>query len=1692
MNDISKGGYNPQVIANHSQYSNETMPRESYHDENEHIMEEYAEKPILPLKRPFYKKKKYWIICSVLSAIILIVVIVLILYVFFPMIAQSLMNQAKIDVGGAQISFTKPDVLNGQTYTKRDGDDLNSTFYMNMESTLKNTGPFAASIKFHNPIQVLYNDTTLGEIYLYNDTHISSGHGTLNAITPFVIKDLDAFTLFTKDMLAVKEFSWTLVGKLDITALSSSFKLPSDAAEGGIQVELGTVLTSPSPIGVQLGTIQLQIGYEGVYLGIVSAQDVNLHKGDNDILLKGRLVPQNDTASLDKVSQLFSNYVSGQISQTSATGISCAPDGINPVIWLSEGFKTVQLNVALAADEPLKIIQSVSMGQIDLKFDSSNPYAPVATAPKVVANFQIPFGFSLNITQVTQNITLGLDENGKSTNLEDFATILVPYTDALSDQKAGKLQFGIANTPIAGISDADTTYDEYIYSLTASDNYTFGVSGNATTKVSTPIGAITLGGISFSVPTSLRGLQFLNSSATVINSLDVTGGTNDGMLLGINVTMVNPSDVTISTGDVHFRMTASDVDLGLVTLKALTLNRGSNVVAAQATFDPKSSDVGQNILSTFVMGGNSNVQIVGFDESTAVASLTEALSAIDITSTLPGLTTALIQGSALTVYPDTNSTGAVGVKVSIANPFSAGLSIDKVVAAATYRGTPVGNIDQDLSTNPFIIPGKSTAQSQELSMNMNIEPAAIALLLRELAVNSNMDTKALDGLLGLGGFHVAGQQDVAAEVSTFSGFNISEYTLQAMKALKVDLSLSSGLNIGQYQDTLAFSQNSVAVSTDNSVLTLIPIVGQKIVQQIVDGAVLAFETIIVSSPTDSSFTVQMKGSITKSGPMDAAISFPTPLTVYWQGSALGTVSMPEIQAKAGLGASFDVTGTFTLSDKDYMAKFATYLINNEDFKWEIITKDVSVNALGFTFTGISMDKFVTLSGCNGFKDAVTIQSFDLPSNDPDGGITLTAQTTIKNPSQVGFNLSGVTFESYFKNVDIGPLSSNGNAVFPPQGSSVMAMKGRMIPQSSSEGLAAVTTVFENYLNASNSVLTVKGISGSGPNGQVGWLTTAFKSLSINNVILPGPKTKPTLIPAVTMKELTLDFTKNSWAPPSSSSNVEAQLKNPFGFPLGVSQLNMKVAATYQGGTVANLDIPDEKATTSSTGVVQTQFSNVPFKVASKELFTGFVTLLTSKSSASFGLKGTTNAVTSTNIGALQLNGIQFDVETSLAGFNNFGGKLNIDSLIVSDATSAYLVIDLVVSFVNPSNITIIIGDANFDIIVNQYNGFIGKTYMKDVTIPPGNKSYPCQLHMGEGSVDAKSISQALGDYMTGANVPLTVAGTTESTKITPLQNGLSTVKLDTTMYGIQANLIQQVAVTGSLIGMIFQNKANAAIKLQNPLGASFKITKVNAAVTFTPSTGGAAFKVGTIDYDVSNPTTIPGHGSATTDAWPVTLDTGSNPISHLMQMLGMLLDPNKYFYVEQNVTVSLGDGYTADMYYYQDKVPFSISIDGLPPIGITASDLNKISLPANLSSITDHTQLMGILSKILSGKSLDASSSIESASVTSSAPSSASVSPTPTTSDETTTSVDVTITSTDKITTSSDTSTTTTTTTTTTTNGRSTVQTSTTTSKDVAQTTSKETYTTKTTETPTTTQDPKETPKATETTTTKHSFWPFF
>jgi len=52
--------------------------------------------------------------------------------------------------------------------------------------------------------------------------------------------------------------------------------------------------------------------------------------------------------------------------------------------------------------------------------------------------------------------------------------------------------------------------------------------------------------------------------------------------------------------------------------------------------------------------------------------------------------------------------------------------------------------------------------------------------------------------------------------------------------------------------------------------------------------------------------------------------------------------------------------------------------------------------MGISVPGISISKQVSLKGMNGLKDAVTINNFDLPADDPAGGITLTLETTIVN------------------------------------------------------------------------------------------------------------------------------------------------------------------------------------------------------------------------------------------------------------------------------------------------------------------------------------------------------------------------------------------------------------------------------------------------------------------------------------------------------------------------------------------------------------------------------------------------------------------------------------------------------------------------------------------------------------------------
>jgi len=135
---------------------------------------------------------------------------------------------------------------------------------------------------------------------------------------------------------------------------------------------------------------------------------------------------------------------------------------------------------------------------------------------------------------------------------------------------------------------------------------------------------------------------------------------------------------------------------------------------------------------------------------------------------------------------------------------------------------------------------------------------------------------------------------------------------------------------------------------------------------------------------------------------------------------------------------------------------------------------------------------------NGLKNGVIIQSFDLPANDPAGGIHLTLQTTVTNvrvgvvvlvsrfssvflqPSQIGISVSNLGFNAFFETTGLGPIASTGPVDLLPLTTSALPLAGRLAPQASDSGLAAVSTLFNHFIHGENSNVTVQGAT-AGPN-----------------------------------------------------------------------------------------------------------------------------------------------------------------------------------------------------------------------------------------------------------------------------------------------------------------------------------------------------------------------------------------------------------------------------------------------------------------------------------------------------------------------------------------------------------------------------------------------------------------------------------
>ncbi|KAG1742190.1 hypothetical protein EDB19DRAFT_1702736 [Suillus lakei] len=1395
-------------------------------------------------KPPLYKRR-WFIITSIIGACLGIALLFIILFPVLRAIVQYVINQSTLNI--QQAAILSP---SNTSYSH-----CIVIVSVDHRSQVSHTGIFSATVAFTQPVNVSWMngsvEVPLGYMSL-STLYASNKRATINDTTTFYITDQNAFGRFTSSMITSQNFTWKLQSSnLNVQAMKfptahgisfnklvtingtnnfagnvilEDMQLPSDNPGGGINFVAVTQLNNTSPFTLGLGTVVFDLVYQNVYLGTGTGYNANIVPGPNNITLSGVLVPQTTPANLAAVSQLFTNYINFESSPVIAAGKSTLqPDG-SQISWLSQGLESLQLTVPFKSTTPINPIRSIQIGSMALGFTPETAWTPQADSNSVHATMQLPFGFGLSIDQIQNEFTIV--KNGS--NVAGLNTPLGASTSAITvlspTDTEGTINITIVNSVLNATDAEHGSFAAFNMELTDSTTTDFLLVGNSRAVANMSIGQITLDPIKVNVSTSLNGLQGLKGYTT-IGAVDVMGGTQQALNLSIDVSIYNPSSLDLTTGDLQLQLQRGGAILGTTLMPNLTLSMGNNSVHSTSAFDPNSSPEGLQTLSQFVGGQDVELNIVGYSGSTQVASLLEAFESMNITVTLPGLNSSLLSTGSLEILPTTFVTNNVSqVTVALVNPFTAGFDITSISSNITSHGLHLGSINT--ATN-FNSAGKSTTKSPVLNMTMNYDPPMLFTLTRVLAVQAGLDPTQLDGIVALGDYQyvtatTADSQPVPQQqrrTNIYTGFNLPNFVDQAFKQLRSDIQLTSQLTIGDYATTLSYTQTDVPISTDSSLNLILPILAKPIVQKVVGGSVLGVESVLITNPQETTFGTQLNGSITNAGPFDATITFNNGLTVSWGGQPIGVMKMDPVNVVGDVGATLNVQTTFEVANADYLANFTKVMLNDESFEWDISAD----NLTGIEVTGISLpSKAVTLKGFNGLKNGVIINSFDLPSNDPAGGIHLTINSEVINSHQP----STVTLA--------------------PNSTSSLGLAGRLIPQNSSEGLATVSAIFNNYIHGMDSQVTVYGAS-AGPS-DVTWLNEGIQTLQVATS-LPNIG-KLNIIQSINLEEL-----PRHTDPMSGSNLTTAAFTLPFAFPVDITALAQNITAGYNGQSFAELVIPRGPTTTDvQNRIIYLTFNDVPFAVYSDqhETFQNFVAATTLGSSQTLALSGAANADASTAVGVLSLEDIEFSVQSTIAGLQGLKAKpASVANLDVNHGYSDYLLITVDTSLFNPRRT----GDVSF--ALQFENQVIGSADLSNMIIQPGNVSYPTDVHYSpQGAAQTAAGQAMLENYLQG--------GTSSSTPIGSLEPALAQINLSpVTIPALHQNLIGSASLEFPT-DIIQTGVASTTFTLANPFTASINLLEVTAIATYHNLTLGA---INHVDMS-SNPIHANGHSNITSPVLP--------------------------------------------------------------------------------------------------------------------------------------------------------------------------------------------------------------------------------
>jgi hypothetical protein len=284
-----------------------------------------------------------------------------------------------------------------------------------------------------------------------------------------------------------------------------------------------------------------------------------------------------------------------------------------------------------------QVIQSITLVDLAVTLeDESQAFNPPTSSNSTSATYKNPFGFSLQVIESATNIIL-------SSEGVNIAELNLPPTDTVGGVSTGNvadLPISWSNVPLTSLN--NDAFDALFSAVTLADLVSLGLGGTANVTAKTSIGDVPISGIPFNVTSSLTGINSFGGQATLSNvTVTGSGGTGGDQFIvsPLTTTLDNPSNVSLDTIDIALPVYYEGVLIGSSAIDTFNLVPGSNIIPTVFQYEPANANdsTAQSFITNFLTSTDSlPLSIIGDSTSTPIESLQEALTGLNLTSSLQG------------------------------------------------------------------------------------------------------------------------------------------------------------------------------------------------------------------------------------------------------------------------------------------------------------------------------------------------------------------------------------------------------------------------------------------------------------------------------------------------------------------------------------------------------------------------------------------------------------------------------------------------------------------------------------------------------------------------------------------------------------------------------------------------------------------------------------------------------------------------------------------------------------------------------------------------------------------------------------------------------------------------------------------------------------------------------------------------